>query len=93
MDCNGDAGRSICTKPMADSSDLAGWLDELFTALDLAGKINLMGLSYGGYLAALYGLHFPSRLRKTVLLAPGEILRARPRKTPAGCGGAGEAVG
>jgi len=77
IDRIGDVGRSICTRPIANAGDLVRWLDELFTALDLGDKINLMGLSYGGWLTALYALHFPKRLRKIVLLAPGGILRTR----------------
>ena len=51
------------------SADFVRWLDELFTALDLGDKINLLGMSQGG-LAAQYALRFPGRLRKLVLLAP-----------------------
>jgi pimeloyl-ACP methyl ester carboxylesterase len=66
-----DVGRSICSRPIANSGGLVCWLDELFTALDLGDKINLLGMSYGGWLTALYALRFPSRLRKIVLVAPG----------------------
>lgn len=33
-----------------------------------------MGLSFGGWLAGLYALRFPDRVRKVVLLAPGGIV-------------------
>jgi pimeloyl-ACP methyl ester carboxylesterase len=78
LDRAGDIGRSTCTKPMRDLSDILRWLEELFTALDLGDQINLVGLSYGGWLTAEYALHFPNRLRKIVLLAPGAtVLRTR----------------
>ena len=33
--------------------------------------LDIMGMSYGGWLAGLYALRFPQRVRKVVLLAPG----------------------
>lgn len=71
VDRLGDVGRSVCTTRIADIAGLLRWLDETFTALEPGRKINLLGLSYGGWLAALYALRFPDRLRKLVLLAPG----------------------
>jgi len=65
-----DIGRSINVKPMEGSNDFVSWLDELFNALDLGNNINLMGLSYGGWLTAQYALNFQKRLKKIVLLAP-----------------------
>ncbi len=46
------------------------WLDELLNALEFGDNINLMGISYGGWLTSLYALRFPNRLNKIVLLAP-----------------------
>ena len=65
-----DFGRSIYTQPMTTTEDLLIWLDELFNVLNLGSDINLMGLSYGGWLASQYTLHAPSRLNKVILLAP-----------------------
>jgi len=65
-----DNGRSIYTQPIATPDDFVKWIDELFNALDFGDKINLMGLSYGGWLTSLYALRFPDRLNKIVLLAP-----------------------
>jgi pimeloyl-ACP methyl ester carboxylesterase len=45
-------------------------LDEVLNVLIPDGKLDLTGLSYGGWLASQYTLHFPERLRKLVLLAP-----------------------
>src|SRR5262249_7573256 len=40
----------------------------------------LVGLSYGGWLAAQYALRFPTRLRSLVMIAPGAtVLRTRPQ--------------
>jgi pimeloyl-ACP methyl ester carboxylesterase len=74
-----DYGRSIYTRPIKSPDDFVKWLDELFSALELGNTINLMGLSYGGWLTSLYALRFPNRLNKIVLLAPAfTVLRIRP---------------
>jgi pimeloyl-ACP methyl ester carboxylesterase len=70
-----DYGRSVYTRPFKDSSDFVNWLDELFTSLELGSGINLMGMSYGGWLTSQYALRHPDRLAKIVLLAPaGTVL-------------------
>src|SRR5689334_165807 len=49
--------------------DLALHLDDVFDALKL-DRINLVGHSFGGMLAAEYAAHFPRRVDKLVLLSP-----------------------
>lgn len=66
VDQIGDFGQSICTKPLRQYNDLLAWLNELLDALDLRGGVNLVGISFGGALAAEYALHFPGRLNKVV---------------------------
>ncbi|MFB3894695.1 MAG: alpha/beta fold hydrolase [bacterium] len=65
-----DFGRSINTKNIKTSQDMTNWLDELFTALELGDHINLMGLSFGGWLTSQYTLAHPNRLNKVVWVAP-----------------------
>ena len=65
-----DYGRSVYMRTIKSPDDFVLWLDELFSALELGDNINLMGLSYGGWLTSLYALRFPERLNKIVLLAP-----------------------
>ena len=73
-----DYGRSIYTRPIKSPADFVNWLDELFSALELGDNINLVGISYGGWLTSLYALRFPDRLNRIVLLAPGAtVLPAR----------------
>lgn len=64
-----DCGRSIYARTLTSPEDLIQWLDELFTVLDLGNDVNLMGLSYGSWLAHRYALQFPQRVRRLVLLA------------------------
>jgi pimeloyl-ACP methyl ester carboxylesterase len=65
-----DIGRSVYTRAFKTIDDMVHWLDELFTALQLGNQIHLMGLSFGGWLTSQYGLRFPHRLSKIVLVAP-----------------------
>jgi pimeloyl-ACP methyl ester carboxylesterase len=70
-----DYGLSVYTTTFTTPDDYVKWLDELFTALDLSDNINLMGLSYGGWLTGQYALNHPERLQKVVLIAPaGTVL-------------------
>jgi pimeloyl-ACP methyl ester carboxylesterase len=66
-----DYGLSIYTQIIKNPDDYVNWLDDLFSKLELGNDIKLMGLSYGGWLTSQYALHFPERLDKIVLLAPG----------------------
>ncbi|MFH1313896.1 MAG: alpha/beta hydrolase [Candidatus Eisenbacteria bacterium] len=65
-----DVGLSVNTRPVVDADDLTDWLDELFTELELADNINLMGLSFGGWLAGQYALRHQDRLHGVVMAAP-----------------------
>ena len=71
VDQLGDVGRTTCIKQVRRLNDLLVWLDEFFDALKLGDRINLMGVSYGGSLAAEYARHAPRRLSTVILLAPG----------------------
>jgi pimeloyl-ACP methyl ester carboxylesterase len=65
-----DFGRSIYARSIQSPDDFVQWLDELFDALELDGKVNIMGLSYGGWIASQYALQHLDRLNKLVLIAP-----------------------
>jgi pimeloyl-ACP methyl ester carboxylesterase len=69
-----DNGRSVYTRSLKTPYEFVDWLNELFDALELEGHINIVGVSYGGWLAVEYALHFPSRLDKIVLLAPASTV-------------------
>lgn len=73
-----DFGRSVYTRSFKSPDDFVNWLDELFSALGLGEKINLMGLSYGGWLTSQYALRYPERLDKIVLLAPAATVLSLP---------------
>jgi pimeloyl-ACP methyl ester carboxylesterase len=78
VDQIGEFGRSVCAKPIRTLQDLLAWLDELIVALAGQERVSLIGMSYGGALAAQYALHAPERLDKVVLLAPGATILRPP---------------
>ncbi len=69
-----ESGLSTYTKRMKESDDYIDWLDQLFTSLNLGNKINLLGLSYGGWLSSQYAVKHPERVKKLVLIAPAATI-------------------
>jgi pimeloyl-ACP methyl ester carboxylesterase len=67
-------GMSMCTTPLRRFEDLVAWLDDLLDGLELKRDVDLLGISFGGALAAQYALRFPERLNKLVLIAPGNTV-------------------
>ena len=65
-----DVGLSVNIRPVQDADDLTDWLDELLTGLEIGNNINLMGLSFGGWLTSQYALRHQDRLRSVVMAAP-----------------------
>jgi pimeloyl-ACP methyl ester carboxylesterase len=65
-----DFGRSIYSREPESADDFSKWLNELFDGLNLQNHINLMGTSYGGWIAAEYALANHGRLDKLILVAP-----------------------
>jgi pimeloyl-ACP methyl ester carboxylesterase len=78
VDQIGEFGKSVCAKPVRSLQALIAWLDELIGALEARARVSLVGMSYGGALAAQYALHSPERLEKVVLLAPGATVLRPP---------------
>jgi pimeloyl-ACP methyl ester carboxylesterase len=74
LDTVTDIGLSVGRAGISKAEDLLKWLDEVLTVLVPEGPLDLMGMSYGGWLASQYALRFPSRLRKVVLLAPASTV-------------------
>lgn len=78
VDQTGEFGKSRCDKRVRTLEDLVAWLHELIGGLEGRERVSLAGMSYGGALAAQYALHFPERLEKIVLLAPGATVLRPP---------------
>jgi pimeloyl-ACP methyl ester carboxylesterase len=75
-DTIGDVGRSRQKVAVESADDLAEWLDETLTQLDL-GKVHLAGTSYGGFLALNLAARRPARVRSLCLIEPAGIVRVR----------------
>jgi pimeloyl-ACP methyl ester carboxylesterase len=70
VDTIGDLGKSKPTSLPASRKDYADWLSDVLDALQ-AETADMMGLSYGGFLAVNLALAQPKRVRRMGLLAPG----------------------
>jgi pimeloyl-ACP methyl ester carboxylesterase len=62
-----DANKSVATKRVREVADYVAWLREVFAALGIENA-HVAGLSYGGWLAALLGVHAPELVNRLVLL-------------------------
>jgi pimeloyl-ACP methyl ester carboxylesterase len=69
IDVMGQPSKSIPGEPMREVSDFVAWLSETLDGLGL-GRISLVGMSYGGWLALNFAMTAPERVRKLVLLSP-----------------------
>ncbi|NYE61488.1 pimeloyl-ACP methyl ester carboxylesterase [Duganella sp. 1224] len=65
-------GRGLSDRPDAayDGAFYDRQLDQLLAALKVDGKIDLFGLSFGGYVSAHYAATHPQRLRTLTLVDP-----------------------
>ena len=72
-----EANKSVATKRIYSVADHVDWLRQVFAALDLASA-RVMGMSYGGWLAAQLALHATERVSHLVLLTPAGTLAALP---------------
>jgi pimeloyl-ACP methyl ester carboxylesterase len=75
LDLITDIGLSRPRREFGTPEAYVAWLDEVFDVLFPEGRFDLLGISYGGWVASLYASRRPERLRKLVLLAPGGAVR------------------
>jgi pimeloyl-ACP methyl ester carboxylesterase len=74
LDIIDDVGFSLSRRTVSKAEDYVTWLDEVMTCLTPGRPFNLVGVSLGGAIAALYAARHPERLRSVVLMAPGRIV-------------------
>jgi pimeloyl-ACP methyl ester carboxylesterase len=70
LDTIGETGLSVSRRRVTRPEQLVTWLQEALAELVPEGALNLVGMSYGGWLASQFALRFPTRVRRMVLLSP-----------------------
>jgi pimeloyl-ACP methyl ester carboxylesterase len=70
LDTIGDIGKSKPTHQPNSREEYAQWMLEVFDQLKIE-KADLVGLSYGGFLATNFALAYPERVNRMGLLSPG----------------------
>jgi pimeloyl-ACP methyl ester carboxylesterase len=65
-----DIGKSTPTKRIINRTDYATWMVSVFDKLGVS-EVDIIGLSYGGFLALNTALFAPNRVNRLCLLAPG----------------------
>ncbi len=68
-----DANKSIATKRVRGVADYVVWLRETFAAFGIE-TARVAGLSYGGWLASLLGVHAPDLVNRLILMSPAATL-------------------
>jgi pimeloyl-ACP methyl ester carboxylesterase len=71
-DTIGDIGRSVCTHPPRQPVDYVSWLTDVLDGLGIE-QTDVLGLSYGGFIAATAAMHAPGRVRRLVLFDPAAV--------------------
>jgi pimeloyl-ACP methyl ester carboxylesterase len=70
LDTIGDVGKSKACQLPKDREEYADWLADVFDGLHIPCA-DLIGLSYGGFLAVNFALRFKDRVKRLILLCPG----------------------
>lgn len=69
VDLIGETSKSLMKKKMSGPEDNALWLNQTLSGLGL-DKINLCGLSIGGWNAANFASRYPEMVNKLILISP-----------------------
>jgi pimeloyl-ACP methyl ester carboxylesterase len=73
IDTMGQPGKSIPSEPIRSAADYMAWLTATLDALHL-DRVDLVGQSFGGWLALKYAVAAPERVHRLALLSAGGIL-------------------
>lgn len=68
-----DANKSVLSQRVRGVDDYVSWLRQTMSALDV-DNATFAGLSYGGWLAALLGVHAPDLVNRLVMMSPAATL-------------------
>jgi len=73
-DTIGDSGFSKALNIPKKPEQMALWLDEIITELNIENNFILGGLSFGGWQTMNYAIHYPDKAKKLILIAPAETV-------------------
>ncbi|MHA2238841.1 MAG: alpha/beta fold hydrolase [Candidatus Hodarchaeales archaeon] len=73
IDILGEPGKSKQEKLLRERVDAAEWLIDVLEGLQIK-KVNICGISFGGFLSLNFALYAPERVDKLILLAPAASL-------------------
>jgi len=73
IDIMGQPSKSVPDQPIRNATDYLAWLTATLDGLGL-GRISLLGMSFGGWVALRYAVAASDRVRHLVLLSPGGLL-------------------
>ncbi len=76
LDIPGEAGKSAPVRPSWNNDDYVRWLDDVLNATGTE-RAALLGISFGGWLAAKYATYRPERASKLAPFSPAGIAPAR----------------
>jgi pimeloyl-ACP methyl ester carboxylesterase len=73
IDVMGQPSKSIPDEPIRHATDYVAWLTATLDGLNL-GRVSLLGMSFGGWIALRYAVAAPGRIHTLALLSPGGFL-------------------
>jgi pimeloyl-ACP methyl ester carboxylesterase len=68
IDIMGEPGKSVPRRIPTTPAEVAGWLNEVFTALKI-GKADIFGISYGGFTGQWFLNFYPERVNRLVMVS------------------------
>ncbi|MGY0035730.1 alpha/beta fold hydrolase [Pedobacter sp. NJ-S-72] len=72
IDLLGEPGKTIQSAPVENIQQQAVWMETVLEQLNLK-KVHLLGVSFGGWSAVNYAIHFPKRIVSLILLDPALV--------------------
>jgi pimeloyl-ACP methyl ester carboxylesterase len=73
IDVMGQPSKSVPDEPIRTGTDYVAWLTATLDGLNV-GRVSLLGMSFGGWIALKYATAAPERIHTLILLSPGGFL-------------------
>lgn len=74
LDFIGDINKSKATRQIESKIDCANWFCDVLKELRIE-KANVMGMSYGGFLALVFAILVPEKINRLITICPGASLQ------------------